>query len=94
MFRPFRCTILGFALLCLAQSSINNPAMLGTNSTVAPATLPNSSLLGEANGFYRKGDFGKAITKYKAVTQDKPTSPEVGWFDSVITQGEQCWGCC
>jgi len=72
MFRPFRCTILGFALLCFAQSPTDNPAMLSTNSSIAPATLPNSSLLGEANGFYRKGDFGKAITG-RLGQQERPT---------------------
>jgi Tfp pilus assembly protein PilF len=81
LFRLFRCLpILGvISFFCLAQSASHrvSPNEDGPSPEVS-GTRRSSSLLGEANGFYRKGDFGKAIAKFKEVLQEKPTSPD-GW---------------
>jgi outer membrane protein assembly factor BamD (BamD/ComL family) len=78
LFRPFQCLpILALiSLLCVAQSSTDKLESHEAGSKpIASDAPPNSSLLGEANAFYRAGNFSKAITKYKELLQDKPTSP-------------------
>jgi len=83
MFRFLRCVpILGLiSLLCFAQSSTDKPApseTLGSSYSSTLGTSPGPDLLREAIDLYHKGDFAGAITKYKKLLQEKPTSPD-GW---------------
>jgi tetratricopeptide (TPR) repeat protein len=66
------------SLLCFFQSSSDKPALNEPESRQSASVAPNASLLGDANKLYRKGDFTKAIAKYKDVLQEKPASPD-GW---------------
>jgi thioredoxin-like negative regulator of GroEL len=65
----------------IAQSPTDKPApseTLDSSYSTALSTSPHRSLLVEAMELYRKGDFRGAITKYKNLLQEKPTSPD-GW---------------
>jgi tetratricopeptide (TPR) repeat protein len=65
----------------VAQSPTDKPVSsetLDSSYSTALSTSPQHSLLGEALELYGKGDFRGAITKYKNLLQEKPTSPD-GW---------------
>jgi tetratricopeptide (TPR) repeat protein len=66
------------SLLCFFQSPSDKPALNAPDTKQSASVAPNASLLGDANRLYRKGDFTKAIAKYKDVLQEKPASPD-GW---------------
>jgi tetratricopeptide (TPR) repeat protein len=66
------------SLLCFFQSSSDKPALNEPESRQSASVAPNASLLADANRLYRKGDFTKAIAKYKDILQEKPASPD-GW---------------
>jgi len=80
MFRLPRCfpAIVVLSLLCFGQSPNERSTSTDAQSPSQPAVGPRSDLLREANVFYRRGDFGHAILKYKEVLQEVPKSPD-GW---------------
>src|SRR5215471_7996966 len=80
MFRLPRCFPVSVVLsvLCFGQSPIDRSTSTDVQSPSQPVVVPRSDLLREANAFYRKGDFGHAILKYKEVLQEVPKSPD-GW---------------
>jgi tetratricopeptide (TPR) repeat protein len=79
LLRPCCLPIFGLiSLLCFFQSSSDKPALNEPESKQSASVAPNASLLPDANRLYRKGDFTKAIAKYKDILQEKPASPD-GW---------------